>query len=142
MRKHGFRFHSRLKSIPFALEGLKDMLRTQHNAWIHAAFTVGVLGLSFWLRLNVIHFSLMVVAIMLVWVAEAFNTVFEVMADILSPDYSPQIKRAKDIAAAGVLITALGAIFMGLLILGPPLYHRIHSFQVIPFLNLIKQNTL
>ena len=127
MAKKSFWIHSRLKSIPYAIDGLKDMLQNQHNAWIHAAFTALALVMGWWLELDSLRFALLVAIIVLVWMAEAFNTVFEVLADILSPDYSPQVKRAKDIAAAAVLIAAVGAIALGLLILGPPLWHKIFT---------------
>jgi hypothetical protein len=64
---------------------------------------------------------------MAVWVAEAFNTVFEIVVDIASPQYSYAARRAKDIAAAAVLIASLGAVALGLVILGPPLLKKIES---------------
>jgi diacylglycerol kinase (ATP) len=54
-----------------------------------------------------------------VWVAEALNTAIEFLSDVVSPDYHPLIKNAKDIAAAAVLITVIGAIAIGSLTLGP-----------------------
>ena len=126
--------HSRLKSIPYALDGLQDMLKTQHNAWIHLLFTVFALWLAAWLGFDRLRFTMIVVAIVLVWMAEAFNTVFEILLDILSPDDSPKIKRAKDVAAAGVLITAAGALMIGLALFGPPLYQKI--LEALPKLSL------
>ena len=57
-----------------------------------------------------------VVAITLVWSAEAFNTALEQLADALHPQQHPGIGRAKDVAAAAVLIAALGAAVIGLLV--------------------------
>ena len=61
------------------------------------------------------------IAIAAVWIAEAFNTVIEMLVDIVEPTYTPQAKRAKDVAAAAVLITSVGSAILGVIILGPPL---------------------
>ena len=114
----------RIKSFIFAFAGLKDMLKTQHNAWIHGVMTILVLLVSWWLGLDPARFGIIVLAIVGVWVAEAFNTVSEVVADIVSSRYSIGVKRAKDIAAGAVLIAAIGSVLIGITVLGPPLYQR------------------
>lgn len=114
-------FYDRIDSFKYALGGLKDMLSTEHNACVHAVFTVVVIPLAIWLRLPFVNFVLIVIAITLVWVAEAFNTVLEILVNMVSPRYSKVAKRAKDIAAAAVLIAAVGAFIIGVLLLGPPL---------------------
>jgi diacylglycerol kinase (ATP) len=60
-------------------------------------------------------------AIILVWSAEAFNTALEELADALHPERDPGIGRAKDVAAAAVLIAALGAAVIGMLVFVPHL---------------------
>ena len=57
--------------------------------------------------------------------AEAFNTALELLADQASPEWRPDIGRAKDLSAAAVLIAALGAAIIGVLVLGPPLLERL-----------------
>ena len=58
-------------------------------------------------------------AIMAVWTAEALNTAFEFLADVASPEFHPLVKHAKDVAAGAVLISAIGAVIIGLFVLGP-----------------------
>ena len=97
------------------------MLASQHNAWIHLAATV-LVGLAGWaLGLNRFEWCWIVAAIMAVWVAEALNTAFEHLCDVVSPEFHPEVKTAKDVAAGAVLMTAAGAIAVGLLVLGPRL---------------------
>lgn len=115
-------FVSRLRSVGHACDGLRDILTTEHNAWIHAVFTVIVIPLALLLRIDFREFALIVIVIVLVWVAEAFNTVLEVVVDMVSPRYSKAAKRAKDIAAGAVLMASLGAVVVGGALLGPPLY--------------------
>ena len=56
---------------------------------------------------------------MAVWTAEALNTAFEFLADAASPNFHPLVKKAKDVAAGAVLISAIGAVVIGVLVLGP-----------------------
>lgn len=116
--KQGARFsiRSRFESFAHAFQGLGDMIRSEHNAWIHALATILALGLAWWLQIGRIGFVLIVMAIVIVWVAEAFNTVLEIIADLVVGErYSKTVKRAKDIAAAAVLIAVVGAALIAVL---------------------------
>lgn len=97
------------------------MLRTQHNAWIHAFATAGVIVLGVACRLSRLEWVVIVLAMMFVWVAEALNTACELIVDLASPAIHPVAGRAKDMAAGAVLIAAIGAVVIGLLVLGPHL---------------------
>jgi diacylglycerol kinase (ATP) len=116
---------SRIKSFYHAITGLRDILSTEHNAWIHALFTVVSLFLATWLRIGFMEFVLIIIVITLVWVAEAFNTVLEIVVNMVSPRYSKAAKRAKDIAAGAVLVAAIGAAAVGFFLLGPPLLSKL-----------------
>jgi diacylglycerol kinase (ATP) len=54
-------------------------------------------------------------------VDEALNTAFEFLTDVASPTFHPVAGKAKDVAAGAVLITAVGAVAIGLLVFGPRL---------------------
>ena len=53
--------------------------------------------------------------------AEAMNSAVEAIADLVSPEFHPLVKKAKDVAAAGVLMTAIAAAAAGLIIFLPKL---------------------
>ena len=102
------------------------MLRTEPNAWIHAAATLCVFALAFWLQVGRMKWCLLILAVVSVWVSEAFNTVLEIMADLMMGErYSPMVKRAKDIAAAAVLAACFGAVAIGILVFGPALFAKL-----------------
>ena len=109
----------RLRSVRYALAGIAFMLRTQHNAWLHLAATVTVIGAGIALRITPSDWRWIVVALVLVWVAEAMNTAFEHLCDVVSPQFHASVKLSKDIAAGAVLITALGAAALGAMIFLP-----------------------
>lgn len=124
-----FSIKSRLRSFAHAFTGFGDMLFTEHNAWVHAVATILALDFAWWLGINRVEWVLIIVAIVLVWTTEAFNTVLEIMADlVVRQRYSRIVKRAKDIAAAAVLIASIGALSIGIIILGPPLWQRLSPF--------------
>jgi len=116
---------SRITSVGFALSGIWIMLKTQKNALIHVCATATVIVLGCLLKISLESWCWLAAAIMIVWVAEAFNTAFEFLADALSPEFHPLIKKAKDVAAGAVLIAAVGAVIIGLLVLGPHLLDSI-----------------
>ena len=60
-----------------------------------------------------------VLAISIVWTAEALNTAFEFLADAASPEFHPLVRDAKDVAAGAVLITALAAAVIGAIVCWP-----------------------
>ena len=129
-KKLKFSPRARVRSFTYAFTGLWDMLRTEPNAWIHAFATVAVLGLAFWLQVGRVKLCVLILSVVSVWAAEAFNTVLEIMADLVVVDrYSRTVKRAKDVAAAAVLVASMGALAIGLIILGPPLYERLAMFR-------------
>ena len=119
---------SRIQSFQYAFSGLRDVLLTEHNAWIHAIFTILGLVLALWLRISFTEFVLIIIVITLVWVAEVFNTVLEVVVNMVSPRYTTAAKRAKDIAAGAVLVAAIGAFIVGSAILGPPFCAKLGLF--------------
>jgi diacylglycerol kinase len=117
--------YSRVRSFRYAFEGWWYVLRTQHNAWIHALISLAVLAVAFWLRLPRRDWAVLILTMMTVWMAEFFNTALEAIVDMTMPDPHPLAKVAKDVAAAAVLVGALGAALVGLLLLGPPLWTRL-----------------
>lgn len=115
----------RALSFRYAFEGWWYVLRTQRNAWIHAAVSVVVFALGFWLKLSRLEWAIIIVTTMGVWMAEFVNTALEAVVDMVTPEYHPLAKIAKDVAAAAVLVGAIGAVLVGLLILGPPLWQQL-----------------
>ena len=60
-----------------------------------------------------------------VWLAEAFNTCVEFLVDLVHPEWHELAGRIKDVAAGAVLIAAVGALLLGLIILGPLIFKEL-----------------
>jgi diacylglycerol kinase (ATP) len=95
------------------------MIHCQHSAWIHAAATLIVVAVGFVVGISAGDWCWIILAISLVWTAEALNTAFEFLADAASPEFHPLVRDAKDVAAGAVLITAIAAVIIGLLVFWP-----------------------
>lgn len=117
--RHSLTFTGRLRSVKYAVHGIRIMLGSQQNAWIHAVATIVVVGAGLVLRLSIAEWCWIVLAIAAVWTAEALNTAFEFLTDVASPTFHPIAGQAKDVAAGAVLLTAVAAVVIGLLIFGP-----------------------
>ena len=114
-----FSVASRLESFRCAFRGVGTLLASQHNARIHLLATVGVCGIGLLIGISRLEWVAIAVAIVLVWVTEALNTAFEFLCDVASPEFHPLVRKGKDVAAAAVLLSAAGAVAIGLLVFLP-----------------------
>jgi len=119
---------SRIRSFQYAFSGWWYVLRTQRNTWIHAVLSLSVAAVGFWLHISRYEWALVIIAITLVWGSEFLNTALEAVVDLATEDDHPLAKVGKDVGAASVLITALAAVLIGLLVLGPHLWEKISSY--------------
>ncbi len=111
-----FRISKRIESFKYALNGLKTLLVTQHNAWIHLVATGVVIAFGFIFGLSADHWINLIIVISVVWGAEALNTAMEFLSDAAVPEIHPLIEKAKDVAAGAVFISAIAALIVGILI--------------------------
>ena len=116
-----FSLGGRARSFSYALAGIGFMFRTQHNAWLHAIASIGVIALGCYFDVGSADWRWLIAAMAMVWIAETINTALEYVCDVVSPDFHQAVKHAKDIAAGGVLIAAVAAAMVGVLVFWPKL---------------------
>jgi diacylglycerol kinase len=114
-----------IASFGYAFQGLWYALRTQRNARVHLAVAIIITIAGILLHVSALEFAVLYIAIAGVFIAELFNTVFEICVDLAQPEYHPLAKIAKDVAAGAVLLSAMLAVIIGLFVLGPHLWVRI-----------------
>ena len=114
----------RLASFEDAGRGVRILL-DEPNARVQLGAALAVVALGLWLGLPARDWALLTLAIGGVLASEAVNTALEALADRVAPDPHPLVRKAKDVAAGGVLIASLAAALLGLLVLGPPLWARL-----------------
>jgi len=124
-----FSLSSRIRSFRYAIRGIGLMLKSQHNAWIHAVATVLVVFFGIFFGITRSQWCWLVLAIVAVWTAEALNTALEFLADFASAEFHPLVGKAKDVAAGAVLISAIGSVIIALFVLGPYFLRFLYSLQ-------------
>ena len=116
-----FSLKTRTKSIKYALDGVLNFFREEHNARIHLVATIIVVFLAIGLSVSIGEAIALTLAVGFVWVAEIFNTAIEKMMDFISTENDNRIKVIKDLAAAAVLVSAIIAIVTGCFVFIPKL---------------------
>lgn len=108
-----------LDSFRYAFEGVATVFKEEKNMRFHVFSAITVIILSFFLSLSLQEWLWMLLVSFLVLVMEIWNTVIENTIDLISPDYHPLAKKAKDMAAAAVLFTSIFSLIVGAIILLP-----------------------
>jgi diacylglycerol kinase (ATP) len=116
-----------IQSANLAIEGIIYSVRTQRHMRYHFYAALAALVLSLVLNIRRSEFILLCMAIILVLVTEMLNTALEVIVDMISEEFHPKAKIAKDIAAGVVLVASIGALTLGYLILYPALKESVLS---------------
>ena len=119
MKQHKFSIIKRIKSFVYAFNGLKILIKEEHNSRIHFLATIIVLITSIILKISVFEWIAIIFAIGFVISLEIVNSAIENIADFISPEKDKKIKKIKDLAAAAVLIGAITAFIIGLIIFLP-----------------------
>jgi len=83
----------------------------------HFIAALALLLLVLLLKVSPLEFTVLTISVCFVLFAELLNTSIEVVVDMVSPEFSTLARTAKDVAAGGVLIAAIGAVVMGTLVL-------------------------
>lgn len=110
------------KSFKYAAEGVAESFRQGRNIRVQTCAAVLAVILGFALRISAYEWIIIVLCIGLVIGGECFNTSFENVVDLASPDIDPKAKNAKDMAASGVMILAGASFVIGLIIFVPKLF--------------------
>lgn len=122
MKKENFSIKNRIKSFGYAFNGIKTLLNDEHNSRIHLVAMIAVVIMGFVFGITATEWCVVALCCGGVLMAEATNSAIEAIADLVSPEYHPLIKKAKDLGAAGVLMMAIAAATAGLIIFLPYLF--------------------
>lgn len=107
---------ARIRSFGYAFRGVRILVSTQPHARLHLLATVSVVAGGYLLKFRNWEWVSVLVCIGMVWMAEAMNTALEFLADEISLERRERIGRAKDVAAAGVLMAAIASAVVAIVI--------------------------
>ena len=113
---------NRIKSFSYAFNGIKLIIKTQPNFIVHVCILTIVILTGIYFNITIQEWTNIITVSSLVLFAEITNTAIEKLCDYVSPEFDEYIGIIKDIAAAGVLITAITAAAIGIMIFFPKFY--------------------
>lgn len=109
------------QSFNHAYRGMVYAVRTQRNMRFHVAASLAVLVVSLLAGVSKLELAALVLAIMVVFITEMFNTAVEFAVDLVTDEYHLLAKLAKDVSAGAVLVSSIGAVLVGYLVLADDL---------------------
>lgn len=112
-----------LSSMKHALDGIFTIFREEKNMRHHTALGIVPLLFAWYFQVSAMEWIVLIFCIFLVVILEFLNTIFETVVDMITDyQYHPLAKRAKDIAAGAVLVSALFTVIVAAIIFLPKLY--------------------
>lgn len=108
-----------VRSFKYAFNGLKILVREEQNYVVHITTTAVVVVAGFYYKISASEWTVLLLAIQVVLTLETVNTAIENLADFVSTERNDKIMRIKDLAAAGVLISAVTAMIIGVIVFLP-----------------------
>jgi len=108
-----------IRSFKNAFKGVKKVFQEERNFRIQIMAAIFIVILMNVFVLSIVEKSILILLIIAVLVLELFNSILERLVDVFKPRVHTYIKDIKDIAAGAVLLTALGSLFVGVIIFYP-----------------------
>jgi diacylglycerol kinase (ATP) len=115
---------NRWVSLGYAVSGCLYMLRWQKNTRILSVVTIAVIIMGLWLQVDLLSWAVLILTMAVVWMAEFLNAAIEAVVNLVTAEYHPMAKVAKDVAAGAVLLGAGASVLIGMAIFLPPLLEK------------------
>lgn len=109
----------RKRSFGFALIGIQTFFRETIHAKVHLVLALVTIAAGFVFQVSHLEWIILILCMGGVLAMEALNSAIEYLTDLTTKEFHPLAKKAKDVAAAGVLISAITSAVIGLLIFIP-----------------------
>lgn len=106
-------------SFGYAFQGIAKAFKSEPNFRVHLAAGILALLAAYFFKFTKTEWLILALTIGLVIILELINTVIENITNMVSPRYSPRAKIIKDVSAAGVLISAILAVIVGVTLFLP-----------------------
>ncbi len=121
IKNNKFSIQKRLQSFKYAINGLKILIKEEHNSRIHLLAVIIAIILGFIFEITLCEWIGITLSAGMVIALELINSAIENLADCVTKEQNELIKKAKDLAAGGVLFGSIAALITGLLIFIPKL---------------------
>jgi len=107
------------RSFSYAIQGILYSIASEPNIKIHLLAAIAAVIMGLIVNLARLEWALLNITIFMVLAAETINTAVERSIDLFSTKQHPLAKIVKDLAAGGVLLTAVNAVVIACILFGP-----------------------
>lgn len=107
------------RSFSYAFEGLLFVLRTERNIKFHVFIAVMMIAMSLYFDITKVEWLILFLVIGGMFVIEIINTAIENVVDLVTEEFHPLAKTAKDVAASAALVFACISVIIGVILFGP-----------------------
>lgn len=94
-------------SIKFSLDGLVNSYKNEQSMWLHAACSIMSIILCFALKANFYEWALILISLAVILAVELLNTGIEAVVDMVTKDFHPLAKVAKDCGSAASFVVTM-----------------------------------
>jgi len=106
------------RSFGYAFEGIRLATKERNMRFHLVCASIAILA-GFFSKLSAVEWLILIITIALVIGLEMVNTAIENVVDLVSPEFHPLAKAAKDVAAGAVLVFAIASILIGMILFLP-----------------------
>ncbi len=124
IKKKGFKRF--LKSFKYSIDGLKYAYKNEQSLLIHFIATVLGIILGFAFKISHMEWAVLCIALGVVLASELINTAIEATIDLITLEYNPLAKIAKDCGSAATFVFSMITAVIGIIIFVPKIMHLFH----------------
>lgn len=115
---------NRYRSFGYAFRGFWRFVREETPAPIHLIAIAAVVIMGFWFTLSPLEWTVVVLMSAALLSAELLNSALEKLGNAITTEYNPLIGKAKDFAAAAVLVLSVAAVIIVAILFLPKIQER------------------
>lgn len=120
-----------VRSFSFSISGLKYAYKYEQSMFVHVIATICVITANIIFKVQPIEWLITVLAIGMVLAAELINTAIEAIVDMVTLEFHPLAKIAKDCGSAATFVLAMMAAVIGIVVYLP------HILEILKGLGII-----
>lgn len=120
-----------VRSFSFSISGLKYAYKYEQSMFVHVIATICVITANIIFKVQPIEWLITVLAIGMVLAAELINTAIEAIVDMVTLEFHPLAKIAKDCGSAATFVLAVMAAVIGVVVYLPHILELLKGIGII-----------
>lgn len=94
-------------SIKYSIEGLVHAYKNEQSLWLHGFGSIAAIILGIVLKISLNQWAIVITALAVILSVELLNTAIEAVVDMVTSEFHPLAKVAKDCGSAAAFVSTL-----------------------------------